>query len=83
MIKRFDFTINGIVEAEGGNYVLHDDYDTVRIALLDLVADLEARSEWKGGADQGIVNCGNGVYMQAKRALNAQTAINDKELGND
>lgn len=29
MIKRYDITINGIVEADAGNYVLYDDHEAV------------------------------------------------------
>lgn len=41
----------------------------IKKALKDLIQDLEQRSTWKEGRDKGVVDCGNGVYMQAKRAL--------------
>lgn len=41
----------------------------LRQALHDLVRDLEMRSAWKEGKEQGVVDCGNGVYMKAKAAL--------------
>lgn len=41
----------------------------LRQALHDLVQDLEMRSKWKEGSSHGVVDCGNGVYMQAKAAL--------------
>lgn len=40
-----------------------------RAALHDLVLDLEMRAQWKEGSEQGVVACGQGVYMRAKRAL--------------
>lgn len=43
--------------------------ETLRQALHDLVRDLEMRSKWKEGPSHGVVDCGNGVYMQAKAAL--------------
>lgn len=39
------------------------DYDELHKALYDLIRDLEMRGK------QGVVDCGNGVYVQAKRAL--------------
>lgn len=38
-------------------------------ALRDLVRDLEMRSNLKPGDEKGVVDCGHGVYMQAKRVL--------------
>lgn len=38
-------------------------------ALRDLIRDLEMRSNLKTGNDKGVVDCGHGVYMRAKRIL--------------
>jgi len=38
-------------------------------ALRDLIEDLELRSNLKRGRDHGTVDCGQGVYERAKRAL--------------
>ncbi|MBC7201891.1 MAG: hypothetical protein H5U29_00005 [Pusillimonas sp.] len=40
-----------------------------RKALHDLIRDLEMRSNLKTGSQEGVVDCGQGVYMQALRAL--------------
>lgn len=46
-----------------------DNAQELRQALHDLVRDLEMRSALKEGREQGVVDCGNGVYMKAKAAL--------------
>ena len=33
MIKRYDITINGIIEADDGNYVLYDDHEAMLEAI--------------------------------------------------
>lgn len=38
-------------------------------ALRDLIRDLEMRSNLKTGSDKGVVDCGHGVYMRAKKVL--------------
>lgn len=38
-------------------------------ALRDLIEDLELRSKLKRGEDRGAVDCGQGAYERAKRAL--------------
>lgn len=43
--------------------------DEIHKALHDLIRDLEMRSTFKLGDDRGVVDCGNGVYMRAKKAL--------------
>lgn len=58
-----------IVECEDGEYVKIGDYMQVQDALKNLIDDLEMRSLWKNGRDKGVVDCGNGVYINAKRAL--------------
>lgn len=48
---------------------LRDKYEAAHDALKALIDDLEMRSKWKEGRDKGVVDCGNGVYMKAKRVL--------------
>lgn len=38
-------------------------------ALTKLVEDLEMRSNWKRGAENGVVDCGNSVYRNARAAI--------------
>lgn len=38
-------------------------------ALDYVVRDLEVRSQWKEGADKGVVDIGDGAYQQAKAVL--------------
>lgn len=59
----------GIVECPGGKYVRHDEYESMRTALDAIIKDLEMRSEWKSGSQHKVVDCGNGVYLNAKRVL--------------
>ena len=43
--------------------------DELKAALTYVIKDLEIRSEIKIGRAKGLVDIGDGAYMQAKRAL--------------
>jgi hypothetical protein len=43
--------------------------DELLAALKSLVEDLELRSSFKTGSQKNVVDCGNGVYLQAKNAI--------------
>lgn len=47
--------------------------ESYKDALRDLIRDLEMRSNLKTGSDKGVVNCGHGVYMRAKKVLGETT----------
>ena len=47
--------------------------DELLKALLQLVEDLEMRSNWKIADEKGVVDCGNGVYLKARAAIAKST----------
>ena len=48
-------------------------------ALEHVIADLELRANMKRGGDKGIVDIGNGVYANAKWAINLAKEVKKEQ----